>query len=106
MTGIVLATYSVIIALVSFLPVSSSLAVAAATLAVAAITRPGYIRIQTFVDRRFDRAKFDAAMTVEAFGSTLRDVVDPHVVVDDLLAVVNHTLMPAGTTVWVKGGLP
>lgn len=103
MTGMVLGTYFVIIALVSFLPVSSSLAVAAATLTGAAITRPGYTRIQAFVDRRFDRAKYDAAITVGAFGSFLRDVVDQDVVVDELLDVVNHTLTPASTAIWVKG---
>lgn len=101
-TGMVLATYSVIIALVSFLPVSSSLSVAAATLTAAAITRPGYARIQAFVDRRFNRAKYDATRTVEAFGSSLRDVVDPDVVVDELVEVVNHTLMPADTTIWLR----
>ncbi|MCZ3388818.1 MAG: hypothetical protein LH645_06755 [Actinomycetia bacterium] len=100
-TGLLAATYGVVVALITQLvPDSSSLAVAAATLAAAAAFRPLLRRVQAGVDRRFDRERYDAAQTVEQFASDLRQVVDPEVVIADLRSVVAHTLQPSIVKVW------
>ncbi len=100
-TGLVAATYGVVVALVTRLvPDSSSLAVAAATLAAAAAFRPLLRRVQAEVDRRFNRERYDAVQTVEQFASDLRRVVDPDVVIGDLRSIVAHTLEPGIVRVW------
>lgn len=102
-TGLLLATYGVVVALVSRLvPDSSSLAVAAATLAAAAAFRPLLRRVQGVVDRRFNRERYDAVKTVEQFATDLRQVVQPDVVIDDLRSVVAHTLQPSVIRVWTN----
>ena len=75
-------------------------AVAASTLAAAALFNPVRRRVQRAVNRRFNRARYDADQTVAAFPARLKDVVDLDSVRDDLAGVVGQALEPAHVSVW------
>ena len=82
----------------------SSVAVAASTLVVAALFQPLRRRVQSVVDRRFNRSRYDAERTAAAFGARLRDEVDLSRVSEGLLLAVHTTVRPKAASVWLRGG--
>ena len=92
--------------LLSAVTADSNIAIAASTLAVAALFRPARTRIQQFIDRRFYRQKYDAAATVGRFSTRLRHEVDLDALEGELLTAVDQALQPNAATVWLKSPQP
>jgi hypothetical protein len=102
-TGLLVGVYAGLVLLATrVLPLSSPVAVAASTLAVAALFNPVRRRVQRVVDRRFNRARYDADQMVAAFAARLKDATDLNPVQDDLTKIVQTALEPAHVSVWVS----
>jgi hypothetical protein len=103
-TGLLVGVYAGLVLLATrVLSFSSPVAVAASTLVAAALFNPVRRRVQRAVDRRFNRARYDADAAVAAFSARLKDAVDLDAVRTDLLDVVRRSLEPAHVSVWVRG---
>jgi hypothetical protein len=104
-TGVLVGVYAGLVLLATqVLGFHSSVAVAVSTLAVAALFNPLRHRVQRTVDRRFNRARYDADQTVAAFAGQLKDAVDLDSVRSDLAVIVENALEPAHVSVWIRSG--
>jgi hypothetical protein len=102
-TGLLVGVYAGLVLLATqVLSIKSPVAVAAATLATAALFNPVRRRVQRAVDRRFNRARYDADRTIEAFAARLQDSVDLAAVQADLASLVHRALEPAHVTLWTN----
>jgi len=102
-TGLLVGVYAGLVLLATHvLTLHTPVAVAAATLAAAALFSPLRRRVQQVVDRRFNRARYNADQMVAAFAARLKDAVDLDSVRDDLAGVVNRALEPAHVSVWIS----
>jgi hypothetical protein len=103
LTGLLVGVYAGLVLLATqVLAIKSPVAVAAATLAAAALFTPLRHRVQRLVDRRFNRARYDADTTVAAFAARLKDAVDLDSVRDDLASAVQRALEPTHVSVWTR----
>jgi hypothetical protein len=104
LTGLLVGLFVGIVAVMTdVLPLSSPVGVAASTLASAALFNPLRRRVQHAVDRRFNRARYDAEAIVSAFTSRLRDAVDLDTVRNELLLAVEQAVEPAHASLWLRG---
>jgi hypothetical protein len=102
-TGLLVGLYAGLVLLATrVLSFHTPVAVAASTLAAAALFNPLRRRVQQMVDRRFNRARYDAEQTVAAFVARLKDTVDLDSVCDDLAGLVHQALEPAHVSVWIN----
>ena len=103
LTGLLVGVFAGLVLLTTrVLPFSSPVGVAASTLAALALFNPLRGRIQHAVDRRFNRAHYDAEATIAAFSARLRGAVDVDTVLGELAAAAAHSLEPAHVTVWTR----
>jgi hypothetical protein len=103
-TGLLVGVYAGLVLLATrVVGVHTPVAVAAATLAAAALFTPVRRRVQRRVDRRFNRARYDADQIAAAFAARLKDTVDLGSVRDDLTGIVSRALEPAHVSVWISG---
>ena len=102
-TGLLVGVYAGLVLLTTqVFRFHTPVAVAASTLAAAALFNPVRRRVQQIVDRRFNRARYDADQTIAAFAARLKDAVNLDSVRDDLAGVVHQALEPAHVSVWIS----
>jgi hypothetical protein len=102
-TGLLVGVYAGLVLLTTeVFGFHTPVAVAASTLAAAALFTPVRRRVQRLVDRRFNRARYDAETTVAAFADRLKDAVNLDAARDDLAKTVHQALEPAHLSVWVS----
>jgi hypothetical protein len=102
-TGVLIGVYAGLVLLsTQILTIKSPVAVAVSTLTAAALFYPLRRRVQQVVDRRFNRARYDAEQTVTAFAARLKDAVDLDSIRDDLAGAVDQALEPAHISVWIS----
>ena len=102
-TALVVGVYTGLVLLATrVLPFRTAVAVAGSTLAAAAIVNPLRHVVQRVVDRRFNRARYDADQAIAAFAARLKDAADPDAVHAHLLAAVHQALEPAHASVWIR----
>ena len=103
LTGLLVGVFAGLVLLTTrVLPFSNPVGVAASTLAAAALFNPLRSRIQRVVDRRFNRARYDAEALVAAFGTRLRDEIDVDTVLAELATAAGRSLPPAHVSVWIR----
>jgi hypothetical protein len=103
LTGLLVGVFvGVVLLTTRVMPFSSPVGVAASTLVAAGLFSPLRVRLQKLVDRRFNRARYDAEALVAAFSSRLRDAVDVDTVLTELAAAASRSLEPTQVTVWVR----
>ena len=102
-TGLLIGVYAALVILAGVLGFSTAPAVAIATLAAAALFSPLRRRVQRAVDKRFNRVRYDAELTVAAFATRLRDAIDLDTVRAELIDVVDSAVQPAHLSVWTAG---
>ncbi|HJY54755.1 MAG TPA: hypothetical protein VJ418_00015, partial [Streptosporangiaceae bacterium] len=106
-TGLLVGVYAGLVLLTSpIVPSHSQVSVAVSTLVAAALFTPLRHRVQTVVDRRFNRARYDAELTVTAFAARLQDATDLDAVRADLAATVDRALEPTHLSLWSGGNHP
>jgi hypothetical protein len=103
-TGLLVGVYTALVLSIQAFGLRTPVAVAAATLAAAALFNPLRRRVQRGVDRRFNRARYDADHTVAAFAARIKDAVEVASVRDDLAVVVHQALEPTHVSVWISPG--
>jgi hypothetical protein len=103
-TGLLVGVYTALVLSIQAFGLRTPVAVATATLAAAALFNPLRRRVQRGVDRRFNRARYDADQIVTAFAARIKDAVEVASVRDDLAVVVHQALEPTHVSVWISPG--
>ena len=107
LTGLLVGIFAGVVLLTTrVLPFSSPVGVAASTLAATALFNPLRRRLQQIVDRRFNRARYDAEATVTAFADQLRSAIDLDNISQALVAIVDTSVAPTHTSLWLRSGTP
>jgi hypothetical protein len=102
-TGLLVGVFGGVVVLATqVLPFSSPVAVAASTLSAAALFNPLRRRVQRLVDRRFNRARYDAEAIAAAFSARLRESVDLEAVQSEFLRAVSLATQPSAAAIWIR----